>query len=131
LILPSTDGVEEWRTKNISSSSDSTSITDGKIDSITADATPILSYQAKDMYDPEIHLPSAPIDWTGYEPSTPITEEITALVGVSGRYVREHREGKNETHTQQGGPFSLYFNFPMSDNYTTDRFLLLILCAWH
>jgi hypothetical protein len=83
VILPSTDGLEEWRTKNSSSTSGS-----GTIDSITAEATPIfLSYQVQEMYDPEIHLPSAPIDWTGYEPSTPISDEITALIGVTGRYV--------------------------------------------
>ena len=37
----------------------------------------------KDMYDPRIHLATAP-DWRkeGYEPSTPLTEELVAYIAV-------------------------------------------------
>jgi len=41
--------------------------------------------QASELYNPEIHLPSAPQDWTGYEPATPLTHELVAWIGVSGR----------------------------------------------
>ena len=39
----------------------------------------------KDMYDPKIHLPYAPQDWTGYEPSTPLSDELMAQIGVIGK----------------------------------------------
>jgi NADH dehydrogenase [ubiquinone] 1 alpha subcomplex assembly factor 7 len=37
------------------------------------------------LFDPAIHLPSAPTDWTGYEAATPLTEHLIAQIGVSGQ----------------------------------------------
>ena len=39
----------------------------------------------KDMYDPKIHLPYAPQDWIGYEPATPLSDELMAQIGVIGK----------------------------------------------
>jgi NADH dehydrogenase [ubiquinone] 1 alpha subcomplex assembly factor 7 len=41
--------------------------------------------QAKELYNPDIHLPSAPTSWEGYEASTPLTEELISWIGVTGR----------------------------------------------
>ncbi|GAX10386.1 hypothetical protein FisN_3Lh605 [Fistulifera solaris] len=41
--------------------------------------------EAKDLYRPDLHLPSAPHSWEGYEPATPLSDVITALIGVTGR----------------------------------------------
>ena len=38
-----------------------------------------------EMFDPSIHLASAPTDWKGYEPATPLWNEIAALIGVTGK----------------------------------------------
>jgi hypothetical protein len=39
----------------------------------------------KELYDPKVHLPSAPQDWSDYEPATPLWEELAAQIGVLGR----------------------------------------------
>ena len=39
----------------------------------------------QEIYTPSLHLPSAPTDWSDYEPSTPVTETLIAMIGVSGR----------------------------------------------
>ena len=40
----------------------------------------------KDLYDPKIHLPYAPQgDWSGYEPATPLSDELMAQIGVIGK----------------------------------------------
>jgi NADH dehydrogenase [ubiquinone] 1 alpha subcomplex assembly factor 7 len=39
----------------------------------------------KDLYDPKVHLPSAPQDWSNYEPATPLCQELVAQIGVLGR----------------------------------------------
>lgn len=39
----------------------------------------------KDLYDPNIHLPSAPQNWDDYEAATPLWEELAAQIGVLGR----------------------------------------------
>ncbi|CAB9528519.1 arginine methyltransferase NDUFAF7, mitochondrial [Seminavis robusta] len=46
-------------------------------------SVPYVDY--KDLYDPQVHLPSAPQDWSDYEPSTPLWEELAAQIGVLGR----------------------------------------------
>ena len=47
---------------------------------------PAFSYvDYKELYDPKIHLPSAPQDWTDYESATPLWEELAAQIGVLGR----------------------------------------------
>ena len=43
------------------------------------------SVQQSDLYNPEIHLPSAPTDWTGYEAATPLWHDLAALIGVTGQ----------------------------------------------
>ena len=45
----------------------------------------IVQPMVQELYNPSIHLPSAPTNWNNYEPSTPITETLIALIGVSGR----------------------------------------------
>eukprot|EP00532_Pseudo-nitzschia_australis_P012860 CAMPEP_0168213276 /NCGR_PEP_ID=MMETSP0140_2-20121125/4711_1 /TAXON_ID=44445 /ORGANISM="Pseudo-nitzschia australis, Strain 10249 10 AB" /LENGTH=739 /DNA_ID=CAMNT_0008140121 /DNA_START=94 /DNA_END=2309 /DNA_ORIENTATION=- len=37
------------------------------------------------MFDPAIHLPHAPKDWKGYEPSTPLSDFLMQRIGVSGQ----------------------------------------------
>lgn len=39
----------------------------------------------KELYDPQVHLPSAPLDWSDYEPATPLWDELAAQIGVVGR----------------------------------------------
>jgi NADH dehydrogenase [ubiquinone] 1 alpha subcomplex assembly factor 7 len=39
----------------------------------------------QEIYRPDLHLPSAPSDWKGYEPRTPLSDAIIARIGVSGR----------------------------------------------
>jgi SAM-dependent MidA family methyltransferase len=43
-------------------------------------------FDLKDMFDPRIHLANAP-DWDkeGYEPSTPLGNDLIALMGVTGK----------------------------------------------
>lgn len=41
--------------------------------------------QAREIFNPDLHLPSAPLSWKGYEESTPLTEDVVAWIGVSGR----------------------------------------------
>ncbi|GAX20545.1 hypothetical protein FisN_3Hh605 [Fistulifera solaris] len=41
--------------------------------------------EARDLFRPDLHLPSAPHSWEGYEPATPLSDVITALIGVTGR----------------------------------------------
>lgn len=41
--------------------------------------------EAADLYRPDLHLPSAPLSWEGYEPATPLSDVMTALIGVTGR----------------------------------------------
>jgi len=38
-----------------------------------------------DLFDPAIHLPSAPVNWSGYEAPTPLQELLLAQIGVSGQ----------------------------------------------
>jgi hypothetical protein len=45
----------------------------------------IVQPMVQELYRPDLHLPSAPTDWSTYEPSTPLTETFIALIGVSGR----------------------------------------------
>lgn len=44
-----------------------------------------LSVDQTDLYDPDIHLASAPKDWTGYEQATPLWHDLSALIGVTGK----------------------------------------------
>ena len=37
------------------------------------------------MFDPRIHLPSAPVGWKGFEDATPLSKELIAYIAVRGR----------------------------------------------
>lgn len=41
-------------------------------------------FDHKDLFDPSVHLASAPKDWSGYEPTTPLTEDLMSYIGVKG-----------------------------------------------
>jgi hypothetical protein len=75
LILPSTDGLNEWREM----------VELQRIEEKQKEAGEIVQPLVEQMYTPSFHLPSAPTNWSNYEPSTPITEKLIALIGVSGR----------------------------------------------
>lgn len=90
IILPSMIGMAEWREKvsldemevhgstNIQFSRDNNSnsnkITNG-----------IILPDVSQLYRPDLHLPSAPTNWKEYETNTPLTQQVIALIGVSGR----------------------------------------------
>lgn len=40
-----------------------------------------------ELFDPSIHLPYAPKDWTGYEPATPLSDFLMSKIGVTGRAI--------------------------------------------
>lgn len=46
---------------------------------------PELEFEKEAMFDPAIHLPYAPQDWKGYEPTTPLSEFLFQRIGVSGQ----------------------------------------------
>ena len=45
----------------------------------------------QDLYNPSLHLPSAPTDWSGYEAPTPLFKEIQAVIGVTGQLLSTAR----------------------------------------
>lgn len=50
-----------------------------------APSAPVAYVDYKELYDPKVHLPSAPQDWSEYEPATPLWQEMAAQIGVLGR----------------------------------------------
>ena len=52
----------------------------GMQDSVLLPGTPL-----QDMFRPEVHLASAPTDWTGYESPTLLWQELAAWIGVTGK----------------------------------------------
>jgi len=77
LILPSGYEIPHFSPRNTASSNTSNSA------ALQAQAVSYVDY--KELYDPNMHLPSAPQDWTDYEPATPLWEELAAQIGVLGR----------------------------------------------
>jgi NADH dehydrogenase [ubiquinone] 1 alpha subcomplex assembly factor 7 len=75
LILPSVHGLQQWRAM----------VEIERIEEQQKDEHDIVQPMVQELYSPELHLPSAPKDWSSYEPSTPLTETLIALIGVSGR----------------------------------------------
>lgn len=61
------------------------------------------------LFDPTVHLPYAPQDWKGYEPSTPLFEFLMQRIGVSGRAITTAEYMRHAlTHPQ----FGYYTNPP-------------------
>jgi len=58
---------------------------DQNLSSGEASANDVRSLDLTQLYDPNLHLPSAPTDWTGYEPATPVSDELTARIAVMRR----------------------------------------------
>jgi SAM-dependent MidA family methyltransferase len=104
LILPSVVGLAEWREKvrldslertlshPISSLDHSTTGSQSTSSTTTTTTTTtttlpleVLQLPVEQLYRPDLHLPSAPVDWSGYEASTPLTRQLIALIGVTGR----------------------------------------------
>ncbi|KAL7580402.1 hypothetical protein ACA910_004425 [Epithemia clementina (nom. ined.)] len=72
----------------------------------------------KDLFQPDIHLATAPQDWTGYEKATLLWKELAAWIGVTGKplsmadYMRLCL-----THPQYG-----YYTRAVSNSATVDDF---------
>lgn len=62
-----------------------TTASDGSTDGNNARPQTVAYVDYKELYDPKVHLPSAPQDWSDYEPATPLWEELAAQIGVLGR----------------------------------------------
>ena len=95
-------GLEEWKKLMDDESFDDAAASTDAAATEASDATSLLrtsssssptttttsSSRALDLtnlYDPQLHLPSAPTDWTGYEPATPVSDALTARIAVTGR----------------------------------------------
>jgi NADH dehydrogenase [ubiquinone] 1 alpha subcomplex assembly factor 7 len=80
LILPKVDFGASWQQQNTIAHDSS----NGGNNNLDKKLNVHDSYHP-DLYDPAIHLPSAPTNWEGYEASTPLWEDIAALIGVTGQ----------------------------------------------
>ena len=71
----------------------------------------------KDLYDPNIHLPSAPQNWDDYEAATPLWEELAAQIGVLGRPMTVAEFMQHALlHPKYG-----YYSQPMRDRAEQDK----------
>jgi NADH dehydrogenase [ubiquinone] 1 alpha subcomplex assembly factor 7 len=73
----------------------------------------------EELFDPSIHLPYAPKDWTGYEPATPLSDFLMSRIGVSGRAITT---AEYMRHALTHPTFGYYTNPPtvQQQHHTTD-----------
>lgn len=74
-------GIQEWR-KLLNEDESSRNGDDGSLRDTEENTR---SVDLTQLYNPDLHLPSAPKDWEGYEPATPLTQELIARIAVTGR----------------------------------------------
>ena len=75
-----------WKSNKLGSNSDDLLIRNNNKNKSTVDDEDIFLGVDRDaMFDPSIHLPHAPQDWKGYEPSTPLSDFLMQRIGVSGQ----------------------------------------------
>ena len=71
--------------KTSSSSSTSTNPAALTPDAVFDSSSYLLPGAHKDLFQPDLHMASAPQDWTGYETATKLWEELAAWIGVTGK----------------------------------------------
>ena len=72
-----------------------------RLSSLPDDAAMLLDKE--ELFDPSIHLPYAPKDWTGYEPATPLSDFLMQRIGVAGRPITVAEYMRHAlTHPQYG-----------------------------
>ncbi len=83
-----------------------------RLSSLPDDAASLLDKE--ELFDPSIHLPYSPKDWTGYESATPLSDFLMSRIGVAGRAITTAEYMRHAlTHPQYG-----YYTNPPTSKYS-------------